>query len=147
VALERIQRFNLSGKGWEDVPVLRPIPNGNDPWGVLAPLKGTDFEGLLPVVSGEVWSHALHGHLAPLMRQIGRPPDALFRFIPQSFLKCAESKTCGTHDLKICLPGPKTPNCWIPFGVDAGVAPAIIEIVLAWRDGRHVVIVAGEEFL
>jgi len=149
--LEKIQRFTLTGKDWGNVPVLRPVPAETDAWGVLGVLRGTFFEDLVPVVTGEVWSHALNGHLTPLMRMIGRPPEALLRLIPTQFRRCASWQGCGSYDPVRCLPGKKTPDCWsmplLAGDAAEGITLAALETVLAWRDGRYVVIVVGDEFI
>jgi len=146
--LDRLQRFVLTGPDWGDVPVMRPLPSPDgDPWGVLAPLKGTPFEGLIPVVSGEAWSHALNGHLTPLMREIGPAPSGLLKMVPDGLRLCSWRKGCGSFVEMDCRPGPTVPDCWTVPGVKSGDIPAFVETVLAWRDGKHVVVVSGEEFV
>ena len=146
--LERIQRFVLTGPDWGNVPIIRPLPAPDgDIWGVLSPLKETPFEGLIPIVSGEAWSHALNGHLTPLMRIIGPPPNGLLKMVPIEMRVCSWQKKCNSFLEKTCQPGPLVPDCWTVPGIKGDDTLAFIETVLAWRDGKYVVIVSGKEFV
>ena len=86
-----LKRLDINGKEWGVIKVLRPLVDpetGDDPWGELAPLKGTPFESLIPIVSGEALSHALHGYLRPLLTIIGPEPKTLARMVPKTLRKC-----------------------------------------------------------
>jgi len=143
------RRYSIDGKGWGAIKVLRPIvdtESGQDPWGELAPLKGTPFEGLIPIVSGEALSHALHGYLKPLLGEIGPDPKSLARMVPKAQRECEERKRCPMY-VADCHPGPKQPDCFEPSGLESDEARAAAGIVtVAWAEGRYVLIVVGEEF-
>ena len=87
-----LQDYNLTTKDWGVVKLARPAFGSiaTDPWGTLASLKGTPWGDAIPVVSGEVMSHALHGRATPLMRVIQSPPHALLRKIPEAFRLCVK---------------------------------------------------------
>jgi len=128
--------------------VLRPIvKEGGDPWGELAPLKGTPFESLIPVVSGDALSHALHGYLKPLLGEIGPEPKSLARMVPKAQRVCESHKGCLMYDVKNCQPGPKVPDCFEPSGLQTDAARVAAGIVaVAWAEDRYVLVVVGPEF-
>ena len=142
-----IRRFKITSPQWGEIDILRPLPDSGGPWGVLACLKGTPYEELIPVVTGEDLSHALHGRATPLMRAIGRPPERLIKMIPEGFQLCQLADTCIMYDRKACFPGPKTPLCFEAPGMDTETAQmAATVVVQAWKDGRYVLVAEGDEF-
>lgn len=140
-----IRRFTLTTSDWGDIQVLRPLPDEIGPWGVLHVLKGTPYEDLIPVVSGGDLSLALHGHGTPLMRSIGRPPERLLKMIPEALRTCRLSGTCIMYNNRVCLPGPKTPECYeAPLDDAASMVASVV--VQAWKNGRYVLVTEGDEF-
>lgn len=149
----KVQRFTIKTADFGDIPVLRPIPTEErisdtlviDPWGVLAPVRDLVpvLAALVPVVTGEEWSHALHGHARPLMLKIGPTPKALLKLTP--LRECIMRTKCVMYDSKRCVPGTKLPECWWP-GVAEDARRAAALITLTWAEGRYVVVVAGVEF-
>lgn len=142
------QRIDIDGKEWGVIKVLRPIAKeDDDPWGGLAPLKGTPYEKLIPVVPGEAFSHAQHGYLKPLLKVIGPDPKVLSRLVPKELRKCGLFKSCLMYREKECVPGPDLPDCYEPPGMVDPEARAVASmVVLAWKEGRYVVVVEGAEF-
>ena len=142
----RVHEFTLDSVEWGQVKIMRPIPIGKDGdrWGDFAPLKGTYFEDLIPLVSGEAMSHALHGYIVPLMKEIGPVPDALMRMIPKEHRYCAEEK-CALRSSN-CYPNPKMIECYIPPNLSFEAQMVAQMIVLAWRENRFVVVVTEGEF-
>ena len=55
-------------------------------------------------------------------------------------------KGCVIFDKAICHPCLKVPACYIPPGLSQEQQEAAAEVVLAWKDGRYVVVVEGGEF-
>ena len=140
-----LARFNLDSKEWGRVLILRPIPRGDDPWGALAPLKGTPWGDLLPIVSGEVFSYACYGHITPLMNEIGRPPRGLSRKVPADYRLCTlRHEGCLMASDK-CQPGPDLPHCYRPPNLAVEAQRAATVVALAWQEGRYVVVVDGPE--
>jgi len=144
--LEHLARFSLDGDEWGHVLILRPIPLNGDIWGDFACLKETPWGKLIPIVSGEHFSNALHGYVTPLMNEIGPAPHGLLKQIPEKFRKCKAAKECIMYDHKVCFPCPKVPDCYIAPNVDPDCQEAVTIVVLAWAEGRHVVLVEGKEF-
>lgn len=150
----KVQRFIISTAHFGDIPVLRPVPTETrqgdtliiDPWGVLAPVRDyvPELARLIPVVTGEEWSHALHGHARPLMLRIGAAPKALLKLTP--LRECWLKGECIMYDTKRCVPNKKLPECWQPTDVDDLALRAVALVTLAWAEGRYVVVVEGEEF-
>lgn len=140
-----VARFTIGTRHWGEVLILRPYPKPEETWGDLAPLKGTAFEGLIPIVSGTNLSHALHGLATPLMREIGPDPRGLLRMVPREHRACREARSCLMVS-RHCTPGPKLPDCFRPVGIDVEALPAAATVLSAWAEGRHVLIVEGAEF-
>ena len=134
--------FTLSDTPWGTVQIIRILPREGNPWGPLGVLKDTPWGKLIPEVSGEAYSHALHGHIVPLMREIGPAPQHLLKQIPEDFRRCASAKQCLNFAAHTCHPCRKMPECYTPPGVDGIAAP----VAQAWRDGSYVVVVVGDEF-
>ncbi len=143
---DKLLEFTLNTTDWGVVKILRPIPLNGDPWGDLAPLKGTPWGDQIPVVSGEVFSHATHGYATPLMRVIGPPTHALMKQIPAKYRICASINDCIMKDLEVCHPCPKMPDCHVTPDVGTELALLISIVLLAWKEKRYVVIVEGPEF-
>jgi len=136
----RLNEFTLS----DGTKIARPVPINDDPWGILSPIKDTPWGKLIPVVDGESFSHAVHGYPLILMRVIGPPPYALMKKIPSNYRVCQQYEKCIIFDSKICHPCPKVPECYQPPNVEH---PELIALVSkAWKEGRYVIIVIGEEF-
>jgi hypothetical protein len=142
----KLQRFVISGEGWGDIQVLRPTPVDGDPWGELAPLRDTAWGDLIPEVEGTVFSHALHGHIMPLVRVLGRDPKALLRAIPEEHRPCKLRDGCVMHKVRVCHPCPKVPDCFMPSSLEESHVHLAGVVVRAWAEGRYVLVVRGPEF-
>ena len=144
--LEHLNRFSLDSQEWGQVLVLRPIPLNGDIWGDFRALKDTPIGNLIPIVSGDSFSNAMHGYVTPLMNEIGPDPHGLLKQIPREYRRCQMSDSCITHDIKVCHPCPKLPACFVPPKVHPDDQEAVALVVLAWAEKRHVILVEGEEF-
>lgn len=141
----KVQEYTLTAPGFPPFKILRPLPLGEEPWGVLASLRGTPWGDLLSVINGEVLSHALHGHIAPLAQSIGRPPAASLRLVPDRYRTCSQHKSCllaSPH----CHPCKKLPACYAPPVLQGDAVVAAATVALAWAEDRYVVVVEGTEF-
>lgn len=132
------------------VLVCYPVPgDGDDPWGVLRPLRGTAWGDEIPVVTGEQISHALHGHVKPLLAVLGRPPHGRAMRIPLEQRVCLERQqgicaAAGPH----CCPGSgRMPGCYVAPVGDRTLAACARAVAAAWDEGRHVFVVEGKEFV
>ena len=153
----KIQQFDLdAGSLGGVIHLLRPVPSEVregpnlliDPWGELAPLRLVpEFAVLIPIVTGEAMSHALHGWMRPLVEALGIEPRYQLLRIPDPHNVCSLAGSCMMHDSKRCHPRhKKLPECWLPEGVpEARRAMAVV--TQAWVEDRYVVIVEGAEFV
>lgn len=127
-----------------DLPLMWPSPTKEDFWGVMAPIKDTPWGQQIPLVPGEIWSLALHGHTKPLRQLLGPPPVVRARRLPLADRVCAEPD-CAIRT-SLCVPGSgKLPRCYRPPGRD--VHPLVRTIACAWDEGRYIVVVQGPEFV
>jgi hypothetical protein len=140
-----VARFVIASREWGDLPVLRPYPKPDEIWGDLAPLKGTVWESMVPIVSGASLSHALHGRVTPLMQEIGPAPRGLLRMVPKAFRTCREAGNCITFNAR-CIPDQRMPECFVPTGLALEVRRAVSVLLNAWAEGRYVLVVEGGEF-
>lgn len=151
---DRLRRFSLNTRAGL-IPVLCPTPqevpdeNGNlvvNPWGDLTPLLGVpELASLIPIVTGEAFSDALHGWHPPFLASMGPEPSIQLRRIPQSLRPCAMRDHCGMHVATRCLPQKRMPECWVA-GVPLEAQQPATQVIKAWLEGRYVVIVEGPEF-
>lgn len=147
--MKPLMSFSINTTEWGKLKFARPSfgSTSDDPWGDLACLKGTVWGDRIPVVPGEVMSHALHGRATPLVRIIGSPPSAILRQIPDPYRVCSMGKQgCVIFDKASCQPGGKMPDCFIPPGLDPNQQKAASMVALAWKENRYVVVVEGDEF-
>ena len=134
--------MDLETPEWGLVKLLVATPSPGDPWGVLAPLRGTSWGKQVSVVRGEDLSHALHGWVVPLMRVIGIDPKHRGQRVDPAEGACALRAGCMGAKPS-CHAGSKaTPGCFEAEGID-GIAT---DVLMAWQEGRYVVVVEGDEF-
>lgn len=138
--------FRVTDSVYGSFDLLVAIPQEHDPWGKLAPIRGTPLGPLIREVSGESMAHARHGFLAPLVRTIGPAPRHLLKLVPKAWGMCglAAPGLCAVSGPR-CRPDPKLPDCYEP-PVEAGVQGVVFRVVMAWRDGKYVLVVNGPEF-
>lgn len=143
-----LQEFKIDTKDFGIVKLARPAFGSieKDAWGTLACLRGTPWGDLIPVITGEAMSHALHGRAGPMMRTILSPPYALLRKIPEDYRVCDQYKQCVTYDKTRCFPCLKVPECYVAPKLSAEQQAVANAVVLAWKEGRYVVVVDGGEF-
>ncbi len=139
-------RFAVSSPGLGRYDILRPLPKEGDPWGILAPLRETVWGALLPRVTGDALSHALHGRLQPFLEQLGTPPQGMFHKVPEGYRRCALAGECIVFKEKVCHPCPKLPDCYVPPGIPSEAQAAANCVVMAWKEGLYVIVVEGAEF-
>jgi hypothetical protein len=131
------------------IKVLYPVPLPDEPWGVFALLKGTVWGNQIPVVTGEVLSHALHGRPKPLLQMLGNPPKGRLSKLSLVEKMCLEAQTniCNMQTPN-CYPGSDClPDCYVsPVGSREIRALATV-VAKAWDESRYVFVVSGPEFL
>lgn len=129
--------------------VLYPIPFPDDPWGVLAPLKGTSWGKQIPTVTGEALSHALHGRAKPLREMLGVPPHGRLLKIDEGDRRCLEQQQqlCPMAGPD-CIPGStRLPDCYVAPSEDRTLRVLGEAVGRAWDEGRYVFVVEGPEFV
>lgn len=139
--------FTLTPPWGDEILILRVQPRGGDPWGCLSALKGTSWGKQIAVVSGESFSHAMHGRIRPLLRELGPEPRFVCKKIPfiEGHCALAQAKACPAQS-KQCVPNEETPECYDPPNLDPETAHFVREVVMAWKENRYVVVVEGKEF-
>lgn len=138
--------FDLTSPEWGITRISRIIPQKDNPWGQVAPLRDTPWGKGIVIVTGEAFSHALHGNIMPLIRSLGSPPELKLKRIPEGWRTCLIAKTCLSHNAKHCHPGPKLPDCYIPPQIPLELQELTTQIAIAWRDNFYVLVVEGPEF-
>ena len=126
-----------------ELKLMRPTPVDGDAWGALAPLRGTPWEQTITVVSGEMFSHALHGYTMPLIRALRSEPQAQMIRMKGHACSLTEGRQCvGASDA--CRPCAKVPECYAAPLTDREASRAASVVALAWSKGYHVVVVTEE---
>ena len=138
--------FELHSEEWGVVKLSRVVPSRDDIWGAVAPLRGTPWGDEIVTVNGEDLSNALHHHVVPLVRSLGVPPHVHLKRIPEEWCTCAMFDGCINYDPAKCRPCPELPDCYTPPGLGGDAELLAAHVALAWRDGRYVIAVEGDEF-
>lgn len=120
-----------------DIPIMYPIPVPGNMWGVLSPLVGTSWEGIIPRATEDEIDKALRGYLLPLMRRIGTSPGMRGRRLPLEEARCVEWKICGAFTAA-CRPGQSLPACYSAPFEDPEARRAATAVARAWAEKRHV---------
>lgn len=143
-----LNRFVLTTNGYGKLKILRPVPMEGDPWGVLAPLKGTAWGEYIPVIDGQVFSEAMYGYAVPLMQVIGYDPiDNARRFAKKNPSLCKNMGDCPMANEATCFPCKKIPDCYEAPGFEEYPEQQAATLVAkAWGEGRYVLVVEGGEF-
>ena len=138
--------INLPDEGYGPLTIWRSIPKNGDPWGALAPIRGTEWGKWIPVIDGDSFSHAMHGLHQPMMNQIGPEPRHIGKRIRDDLRPCRQIRSCVMGDAS-CIPeNPKLPECYeAPLNDPAAIRVASY-VTLLWRDNQYVVVVVGDEF-
>ena len=136
--------------------LLLVVRGTSDNWGAFEILRGSSWEEGVQVIPADALSEALHGRILPLQRILGRDPRASARRVTTEQGECVLKDGCIGWDPKACRPGGRgkkktdlcPPDCWEPpiDGGDPKILEAFRRIALAWREGRHTVVVEGEGF-
>ena len=117
---------------WFRPTVTRVVPSADgDPFGILAPLRGTGWEGLLPAIDPGTLERALLGDAGPFMRAIGVPPAILARRVPETDRPCLHRASCVLASEK-CVPGTETPDCWESESFPE-ISAELAFVVLQWK--------------
>lgn len=138
--IDGLRSIHLEDRDQGSLRLLVAIPVAGDPWGILVPLRGTPWERLVRVVPGSALSHAMHGYATPLVRALGPDPAKVGRRLDDRDARCMQWSSCLTP-APTCRAGHSMPDCF-----DGGSDIASI-LVTSLRDGWHVIVVEGPEFV
>ena len=139
----------------QEVSLLISYSKDGSDWGELTPLQGTSWGDGIQVISAEALSNAMHGHIGPLLREVGWEVRPKARRVSDEEGLCAMRETCHTWQEGYCRPGGRDrrksgpPICYEPPlepGTEAKIKQLFRDVALAWQEGRHVVVVVGQEF-
>jgi hypothetical protein len=132
------------------------VPEDADHWGKLECMRGTTWEEGIQEVSSESLSHALHGMLKPLLSSLGRPPHFSAKRVSDDQGVCDLQGNCIKYEEGFCRPGSEKgngwrkkvgpPGCYQPPVSEVEFQEVFFKVAMAWKEGRHVVVVKGEGF-
>ncbi len=141
------------GRKHPDKIFLLVTRGSRENWGELEPLRGSSWEHGVQIISGEAYSHALHGFFLPLQKELGRDPQASARRVLPKEGECLMRENCIKWHPELCRPGGKLkkevgpPDCYSPpieAAPDSPVVKLFTEVTLAWKENRYTVVVTGE---
>jgi len=145
--MSQLVGMQVQADGWGTLRIMRALPRRDEPWGVLAPLRGTAWEQAISVVPGEDLSHALHGHPWPLLRSLGPEPEDLVKRLPrETWCDRLLDKSCPQRDEKKCRPGPFLPTCYQVESLGVEAAMVAYEVAIALGEGYYIIVTEGETF-
>jgi hypothetical protein len=143
--IDLLRSYGLRSDVWSGVKIST-VPIEDDKWGPLEPLRGTVWGAMIPIVPGDAVALAKYGHIQPLMKVLGRPPDGQLRLLPDPFRRCENHTGCASYRARDCQPCTKMPDCYEAPGMSPEASRAAALVALAWRDGIYVALVDGPEF-
>lgn len=119
--------------------ITRVIPRIGEPLGILAGIRGSEWEALLPKIPARDLERAILGDARPLMQQIGPPPRVLALRVSPEGGACAYRGGCMLAGPD-CKPGPKVPDCWVSEAFP-GMDGALSYVVAQWKRDIPVIVV------
>ena len=148
--MEGLRRIKLDDGAWGEIRICYSIPRPGNLWGVLKPLQETSWGKLIPEISGDSLSEALHGNATPFMREAGRAPKDIGRRLTASDATCRLRQDRSCHLAKDeCTVSPLRE---LPFCYEApNLEPPHFEIAnfvaQMWNEGHYVVVLKTEGFV
>lgn len=133
---------NLQTKDWGEIKLLKPVIKKDDIWGSLGILKGTFWEEGISIITVENYEHAVSGWGNPLANELGPSPEFLVKKIPkpEGFCALKVKDQCAIASSK-CFPGKHVPECYEAQSEDSSISMVASLVVMAWKEGRHVVVI------
>ena len=142
--MSELIKFTCPDDKWGRPKFIKVIPKRGDIWGVLAPLKDSQWGVLINVVPGHAVAHAVRGHATPLMQLLGPDPTACLRLVSEN--RCAFINACVTAS-KDCYPSKKLPDCYEAPSEKPQFSLAASKVALAWKDGYAILVIEGDELV
>lgn len=112
------------------------VPKGAG-WGCLACLQNTPWGDQIPQVSRKAMEEALYGHLQPLMKELGSPPNGRMLKLPGHAWRCSMEQECHLAGPE-CYPCKKMPICYDAAGVSGVEKDTRSMVARYWAEGRFV---------
>ena len=130
------------------------VDSGSDHWGDFEVFRGSSWSKVLSIVSGDSYSHALHGRVDPLLRELSREPQSAMKKITPEEGECLHKNTCIIWNKGFCVPGGKDkkvqgpPDCYEPplQGASQEIIETFSKVALALKEGYYIVVVKGSGF-
>lgn len=145
-----LKEINFKDPVQGEIHLLATAATDTATWGDFEPLRGTSWAVGVTEVSGESLSHALHGWLTPLQRELGRSPKISANRIPASDGRCRLCSDCLGWDPNVCRPGGRKPNkkeIGPPACYESPMNGHVFDrVAAAWKEDRHTIVVIGSEF-
>lgn len=154
-----LRQIDLNDEPQGTLRLLVAFATPEAPWGEYQCLHGTSWGQAITEVGGEALSHALHGWLLPLKRELGRDPLVSAKRVSGDDGECSLRGACVGWDAAFCRPGGKAPASTKEVGPPGCYeAPVNHEsvggreqalknrLVSAWKEGRHSIVVTDSEF-
>lgn len=119
-------------------------------WGDFEPLRGTTWASGISEVKAESLSHAMHGWVNPLQKELGRAPKSSANKVSATEGRCHLAGECLGWDPNLCRPGGQKPHKkeqGPPGCYEAPLGNGIFEkVAQAWKSGTYTIVCIGEEF-
>lgn len=157
---DSVRRINLTdpnppkGQKPEKVKLL-VVEGGPEDWGEFESLRDSSWAAGVKVIPADALANALHGHLMPLLRELGRDPRVSARRVSDDEGHCQLKGQCSSWDPEYCKPGGQRrkelgpPDCYEPPLVSETRSSSVFifkTVARAWKEGRHTIVVRGEGF-
>ena len=139
--MSKIIEISVDCGNWGKIKAIRPIPIGDNPYGVLSVFLGTYIEEYFNIIENNLLVDALNGNYIPFIRSLGAHPHLISKRITDDFLCDGyTSKSCKIRT-KNCKPGVKAPVCYHLSRFDENISCSVFNSI---RDGVYILIVMNE---
>lgn len=135
--------FRINCMEWGFVNFIGPTRRGDDPWGDLAPLRGTYFEEYVSILESEIIENAIMGHVMPLISSLKPENNLISAKINKKLGKetlCKNYTSCGIRS-KHCNLNKKSPICYESKILNFELSYPVLNAI---RDGTKIVVILGE---
>lgn len=134
------------------------VPKDVSHWGVLESVRGTTWEEGVKEIDSDIFSHALHGFLQPLLGVLPRPPLSSAKRVSDLEGMCGMKDGCMKYERGFCKPGSEKgkgwrkkfgpPECYQPplTNPDPKAFEVFFRLAMAWKENRYTLVVKGEGF-
>ena len=140
--MREFRRHAFTDPQWGQVVIWAPRHVDGDPYGILRQVEETPWFPHIPLIPGDVFSHAMYGRTHTIWPHLGPDPKSLGRRLTHEARICVDCKTCPMYDKARCWPQAKMPDCY-----RAPMYETVLSFVArAWKDGHYVAAIGDGEF-